>query len=169
MRPFSVKRISESKNTLLLGRADWHLRANGLVITYLLAALISGIFRKGSEDGGPDWLTIHLLLLGAVTNAIVTWSDHFVSALLWARSQNRARQMRIISVLNIGIVGVLISVSRHLQWLVIISASLIIFVIAFYLRGMTILIKRSLNQRFKGVIAFYHFPGLLFIVGFFLG
>jgi nitrite reductase (NO-forming) len=166
---FSVKRSSGGKNTLLLGRADWHLRANALVIAYLLAALLSGIFQKGTVGGAPAWLTVHLLLLGAVTNAIVTWSDHFVSALLWAPSQNRVRQMKIISFLNIGIVGVLISVSRHLQWVVIISATLIAVVIAFYLRGMATLIRRSLNQRFKGVIAFYQFAGLLIIVGIFLG
>ena len=83
---YSVMRNGEVKGTLLLSRSDWHMRANGLVISYLLAALVSGIYRKGSEGGEPAWLTIHLLLLGAVTNAIVTWSDHFASALLWARS-----------------------------------------------------------------------------------
>jgi nitrite reductase (NO-forming) len=165
----SVKRSSDAKNTLLLGRADWHLRANALVIAYLLTALASAIFVKGSERSEPAWLTVHLLLLGAVTNAIVTWSDHFVSALLWARTQNRTRQMRIILLLNVGIIGVLISVSCRLQWLVIISAGLIIFVIAFYLRGMTTLIKRSLNKRYKEVIAFYQFAGLMIIVGIFLG
>jgi nitrite reductase (NO-forming) len=165
----SVKRSSDGENTLLLGRADWHLRANALVIAYLLAALTSGIFQKGTEGGEPAWLTVHLLLLGAVTNAIVTWSDHFVSALLWARTQNRTRQMRIISLLNIGIIGVLISVSRHIQWLVIMCATLIVVVIAFYLQGMASLIKRSLNKRFKGVIAFYQFAGLMILVGIFLG
>ncbi len=159
----------QKKNTLLLGRADWHLRANALVILYLVAALISGVIQKGGEGGEPAWLTVHLLLLGAVTNAIVTWSDHFVSALLWARSRNRKRQMTIISVLNIGIIGVLFSVSLHIQWLVVTSASLIGGVIAYYLRGMTSLIKKSLNKRFKGVIAFYQFAGLMILVGIVLG
>lgn len=157
------------KNTLLLGRADWHLRANAVVILYLIAALISGIFQKGSEGGEPAWLTVHLLLLGAVSNAIVTWSDHFVSALLWARSQNRRRQMVIILLLNIGIVGVLFSVSLHIQWLVISCASLIGGVITYYLRGMASLIRKSLNRRFKGVIAFYQFAGLMILIGIVLG
>lgn len=159
----------EKKNTLLLGRADWHMRANAFVILYLLAALVSGLIQRGSEGGEPAWLTVHILLLGAVTNAIVTWSDHFVSALLWARSQNRTRQMTIISLLNLGIVGVLFSVSLHIQWLVIACASLIGGVIAYYLRGMATLIKKSLNKRFKGVIAFYQFAGLMILVGIVLG
>lgn len=159
----------EKKNTLLLGRADWHMRANAFVIVYLLAALISGVLQRNTEGGEPAWLTIHLLLLGAVTNAIVTWSDHFVSALLWARSQDRTRQMRIIFFLNVGIVGVLVSVSHHVQWLVIASGSLIGGVIVYYLRGMAGLIKRSLNKRFKGVVAFYQFAGLMILIGIILG
>lgn len=157
------------KNTLLLGRADWHFRANALVIAYLLAALVSAIFQKGSDGGTPAWLTIHLLLLGAVTNAIVTWSDHFVSALLWARSQNRTRQMSVISLLNLGIVGVLISVSLHIQWLVYASATLVGGAVIYYLSGMASLIRKSLNKKFKGIIAFYQFAGLSILIGIALG
>lgn len=159
----------EKNNTLLLGRADWHMRANAVVILYLVAALIFGIFQKTSEGGEPAWLTVHLLLLGAVTNAIVTWSDHFVSALLWARSQDRSRQMTIISLLNIGIVGVLVSVSKHAHVILILSALLMAGVIAYYLRGITGLIKGSLNKKFKGVVAFYQLAALMILVGMTLG
>ncbi len=157
------------KNTLLLGRADWHMRANAVVILYLIAALIFGIFQKASEGGEPAWLTVHLLLLGAVTNAIVTWSDHFVSALLWARSQNRSRQRTIISLLNVGIVGVLFSVSKHAHVILILSALMMVGVIAFYLRGITGLVKASLNKRFKGVVAFYQAAAFMILAGMTLG
>ena len=157
------------KNTLLMGRADWHMRANAFVILYLIAALVFGVFQKTSEGGEPTWLTVHLLLLGAVTNAIVTWSDHFVSALLWARSQNRTRQMTIISLLNLGIVGVLFSVSRNDHALLVLSGLLMAGVIAYYLRGITTLIKHSLNKRFKGVIAYYQLAALMILVGMTLG
>ncbi len=159
----------EKKNTLLLGRADWHMRANAVVIFYLIAALLFGVFQKTSEGGEPTWLTVHLLLLGAVTNAIVTWSDHFVSALLWARSQNRTRQMTIISLLNLGIVGVLFSVSKHVHVLLILSALLMAGAIVYYLRGIATLLKHSLNKRFKGVVAFYQLAALMILVGITLG
>jgi nitrite reductase (NO-forming) len=157
------------KNTLLLGRADWHMHANAFVILYLFAALFFGLIQKSEEGGEPTWLTVHLLLLGAVTNAIVTWSNHFVSALLWTRSQNRARQLTIISSLNLGIVGVLLSVSQKIHWLVIASASLMAGVIVYYLLEMVVLIKASINKKFKGVIAFYQMAGLMFLVGIGLG
>jgi nitrite reductase (NO-forming) len=162
-------RDQKKKNTLLLGRADWHMRANAFVVLYLVAALLFGVFQRTEEGGEPTWLTVHLLLLGAVTNAIITWSDHFVSALLWARSQNRTRQMTIISLINLGIVGVLFSISQHVHWLLIVSATLIAGVIAYYLRGITSLIKPSLNKRFKEVIAFYQLAALMILLGITLG
>lgn len=162
-------RDEAKKNTLLLGRADWHFRANALVIGYLLAAVISGFFRKGINAGTPAWLTVHLLLLGAVTNAIVTWSDHFVSSLLWARSQNRTRQMSVITLLNVGIIGVLFSVSARIHWLVFLTASLVGGVIIYYLYGMTSLMKKALNKKFKNVIAYYQCAGLMILIGIVLG
>jgi nitrite reductase (NO-forming) len=162
-------RDQKKKNTLLLGRADWHMRANAFVVLYLVAALLFGVFQRTEEGGEPTWLTVHLLLLGAVTNALITWSDHFVSALLWARSQNRTRQMTIISLINLGIVGVLFSISQHVHWLLIVSATLIAGVIAYYLRGITSLIKPSLNKRFKELIAFYQLAALMILLGITLG
>jgi nitrite reductase (NO-forming) len=148
-------RDQKKKNTLLLGRADWHMRANAFVVLYLVAALLFGVFQRTEEGGEP--------------NAIITWSDHFVSALLWARSQNRTRQMTIISLINLGIVGVLFSISQHVHWLLIVSATLIAGVIAYYLRGITSLIKPSLNKRFKEVIAFYQLAALMILLGITLG
>jgi nitrite reductase (NO-forming) len=152
-----------------MARADWHLRANVSVILYLLAALISGAIQRGEHNGQPPWLTVHLLLLGAVTNAIITWSDHFVSALLWTRSHNHNRQMSIILLLNVSIVGVLVSVSTHTDWLVVFFASLMVGTIIYFLQGISIAIKRSLNKRFIGVLRYYQFAALFIVVGTVLG
>lgn len=151
------------------GRANWHLRANTFVILYLLAALIAGATQENTEDGQPSWLTIHLLLLGAITNAIMTWSDHFVSALLWARSHDRRRQMTVIVSLNVGIIGVLIAVPAHIGWLIIVSATVISAIIIFYLHGIMIAVKQSLNKKFADIIHYYQSAGLLILVGIVLG
>ena len=152
-----------------LGRADWHLRANASVIFYLVAALISGALQRGEHNGQPPWLTVHLLLLGAVTNAIITWSDHFVSALLWTRSQNHNRQMAVIVLLNISIVGVLVSVSTYMKWLIIFFASLMVGTIIYFLQGISIAIKRSLNKRFIDLLRYYQFASLFLLIGITLG
>ena len=53
-------------------RRSWQLRANAVVLAYVLAAVVV----LAADGLVPDqrWLAIHLLLLGAVTNAVVTWS-----------------------------------------------------------------------------------------------
>ena len=151
------------------GRADWHLRANASVIIYLLAGLGSGVLQRGGQNNQPPWLTVHLLLLGAVTNAIVTWSDHFISALLWTRPQNHTRQMAVLVLLNIGIIGVLISVSTHTNWLIIFSASLMICTMIFYLRGISNFIRKSLNKRFIELLRYYQCAAFFLLVGITLG
>ena len=151
------------------GRADWHLRANAFVLVYLAAALLFEILRRTGTDAEPDWLTIHLLLLGAITNAILTWSDHFVGALLWSRSHDHRRQLAITVLLNLGILGVLLGVSIDSSWLIIVAATLISVIVLLHLRGISILVKQSLNQRFVGVIRYYQFAGLCILVGIILG
>jgi len=151
------------------GRADWHFRSNIVVILYLLAALLTGIIQGSGGDSKPSWLVIHLLLLGATSNAIVTWSEHFVGALLWARSHDRHRQMTMMILINGGIIGVLVAVPAHIGWLIMTSATLVGAVIIFYLRGITLLVKQSLNKRFVPVIRYYQSAALFLLIGILLG
>lgn len=60
-------------------RARWHLRANLVVAAWLVAAAIVVLAHRGI-DAAP-WLMVHLLMLGAVTAAILIWSAHFTQAL----------------------------------------------------------------------------------------
>ena len=56
------------------GRASWHARTNAIVVGYLGATVLAlPIQAWGAAHG---WLVIHLSLLGAVTNAIITWRRH---------------------------------------------------------------------------------------------
>ena len=136
---------------------------------YLLAALISGVVNSLAVEKKLSWLTVHLLLLGAVTNAILTWSEHFVGALLWSRPVSRIRQISIVLVLNAGILGVLAGVSMDLDWLVVVSGIAIAFITAFYLRGVNRLIKGSINKKFVGVIRYYQVAGISIFFGIYFG
>jgi nitrite reductase (NO-forming) len=153
----------------LVGRADWHLRANLVVIAYLIAALFAAFDSRNNGGIKPSWLAIHLLLLGATSNAILTWSDHFVGALLWARPPRRRRQMAYLVFLNGGILGILVGVPTHVPGLVISSATVIGLLIILYLRAISLAIKRSLNRRFVPVIHYYQSAAILILVGILLG
>src|SRR5690625_7527079 len=70
----------------MMKRSAWHIRANAVVGFWLVAAaVIAVIHRFVPED---MWLMIHLVLLGAVSTAILIWSQHFAQTLL--RSPNLA-------------------------------------------------------------------------------
>ncbi|MDC7120109.1 multicopper oxidase domain-containing protein [Cellulomonas fimi] len=63
-----------------MNRASWHLRANALVGAWLVAAVAATVVHR-SVPAAP-WLMVHLLLLGAVSTAILVWSQHFADTLL---------------------------------------------------------------------------------------
>lgn len=56
-------------------RSHWHLRANAVVLGWLLAGAVVAIYHRGIPDA--RLLMTHLLLLGAVSAAILIWSAHF--------------------------------------------------------------------------------------------
>jgi hypothetical protein len=61
-------------------RARRHLLVAGFVLAYLAAGGV--VLALGERVVGGGWLALHLVLLGAATNAIVVWSEHFAAALL---------------------------------------------------------------------------------------
>jgi nitrite reductase (NO-forming) len=53
-----------------------------LVLAYLAVGGVAALL--GDHLPGGAWLSLHLVLLGAVSNAIVSWSGYFTAALLHA-------------------------------------------------------------------------------------
>ena len=89
-------------------RAGRHLLVAAFVLGYLAAGGV--VLALGDRVTGGGWLALHLVLLGAATNAIVVWSEHFAAALLRAPPVGeRAATVRALA-LNLGIVAVLAGV-----------------------------------------------------------
>ncbi|KAE8765103.1 multicopper oxidase domain-containing protein [Georgenia thermotolerans] len=63
-----------------MDRRTWHVRANAVVVAWLLAAAVAAVVHRFLPES--TWLLTHLLLLGAVTSAILVWSSHFADTLL---------------------------------------------------------------------------------------
>ena len=90
-------------------RDAWHLRANAPTFAYLLAAVVVAASQAYVSDA--DWLIVHLLALGAASNAILVWSAHFTQTLLRLPASVGRRSLVVrIAVLNVGIVLVLLDV-----------------------------------------------------------
>lgn len=63
-------------------RAPRQLMVAAFVLAYLAAGGV--VLALGQRIPGGGWLALHLVLLGAATNAIVVWSEYFAAALLRA-------------------------------------------------------------------------------------
>jgi nitrite reductase (NO-forming) len=88
------------------GRARWHRRTGILPLAYLAGIAAVGLAHPFLAQW--RWLAIHLLLLGAVTNAILFWSAHFSAAILRTPAPATRRGDAIwLGVLNAGVLTVL--------------------------------------------------------------
>jgi nitrite reductase (NO-forming) len=62
------------------GRARRHRRAGAVPLAYLAGVVVVGFAHPYLPQW--RWLPVHLPLLGAATNPIVVWSNHFAAAVL---------------------------------------------------------------------------------------
>jgi nitrite reductase (NO-forming) len=92
--------------TALRDRTRWHLGANAPVAAWLAAVFAVSLVRRYVPES--PWLLVHLLLLGAVTNAIFVWSAHFADALLRRRATAGSRRWQAARMvaLNVGVLTV---------------------------------------------------------------
>lgn len=104
------------------------------------------------------WLLVHLLLLGAVTNAIVVWSNHFAIAVLRAPAPaNRRGEAVRLATLNAGIVGVLAGGSGEGGWRwVAVAGSVVVFAaVLAHLIVLAMRLRRTLPAPFVVTVHYY--------------
>ncbi len=63
-----------------MNRRRWYLVMNSIVAFWLILAAVAVVSHRFIPQG--PWLMVHLLLLGAVSTAILIWSQHFADTLL---------------------------------------------------------------------------------------
>lgn len=90
--------------------------ANVVVLCWL--AVAAGLLVAHSTLGISSWVALHALLLGAVTNAIVIWSEHFAEAFCRMPSPPSRRLAFGLTALNTLVVAVLVGVSTDTAVLV---------------------------------------------------
>ncbi|WIN00159.1 hypothetical protein ACTOB_003847 [Actinoplanes oblitus] len=136
------------------GRAGWHRRAALLPVGYL-GALVVLAFAHPFVPAWR-WLAIHLLLLGAVTNAIVVWSAHFTAAVLHvpAPAHHRGEILRLV-VLNAGVIAVFIGGGGDQPWVGVGGAVAVFAAIAAHLGWLTARLRSALPARFVVTVRYY--------------
>ncbi len=148
-------------------RASWHALANAVVLAWLALAGVAALTHVRLP--APEWLAIHVFLLGAVTNAIVTWTEHFAIALL--RHSEPAPWVRPVrlAALNTGVLSVLYGGSYGPVHLGVAGAVIVVGVVGWHVGILAAWTRRALGGRFAHVVAWYICAGVALVAGGTLG
>ncbi|HQR28042.1 MAG TPA: copper oxidase, partial [Nocardioides sp.] len=139
------------------------------VVVWLLAALVVGLVHPFVP--APRWLMIHLLLLGAVTNAIVVWSRYFTDAVLHARPapDDRQVQTRRLGVLNAGVLAVVVGVPGGWWPVTLVGAVLVVAAVGWHALALVAQLRLALPARFGSTVRYYVAASGCLVVGAGLG
>ena len=125
-----------------------------MVAVYLLAAAVGGVAHRLVPV--PEWLALHLLVLGAATNAVFVWSRFFAEALLHARPGSARLALARLVILNAGAAAVLAGVSGGLAPLAVAGAVLVVSAVIAHVAS---LVRMAYSSPLAGplaVVAWYY-------------
>jgi nitrite reductase (NO-forming) len=149
-------------------RGFWPLR-DVPVVLWLLAVVAVALAHPLVP--APRWLLIHLLLLGAVTHAILVWSRFFADALLHTRPRpgdRRVQSVRLL-VLNAGVVVVLTGVVSDAWPVAALGAGAVGTAVVWHGVSLLLQLRRALPSRFGATVRYYVAAAALLPVGLVLG
>ncbi|ADT99454.1 multicopper oxidase domain-containing protein [Mycolicibacterium gilvum] len=149
-------------------RSSWHLRAGSVVLGWLVALVMAAIAHP--YIALSNWLLIHLLGLGAASNAILIWSRHFADALL-RRSPDPPYPGQVIRLLafNIGAVTVITGMLGGWWPVVLAGGVLVAAVAAVHAGDLMRFLRAALPARFSITVHYYVAAAACLAVGAGLG
>ena len=148
-------------------RARRHLLVAGFVVAYLATGGMT--LALGDRITSVSWLAVHLVLLGAATNAIVVWSEHFAAALLRAAPVSERTATARTLALNLGVLAVLGGVQASRPVLTAAGAWLVGAVVLAHAIGLGARIGRALTGPLAGTVWFYVAASAALLAGMGLG
>lgn len=148
-------------------RASWHRRVGLVPLTYLAAIIVVAFVHPFLAEG--VWFLVHLLLLGAATNAILIWSSHFSDAVLRTRADSKRGETTRLAVLNAGVLAVLAAGILSQAWVGVGGATLVFAAALGHLVSLAVRLRRALPARFGMTVHFYLAATAALLVGIPLG
>jgi hypothetical protein len=146
------------------GRAGWHRRTALLPLGYLAGIVVVGFGHPFLPSW--RWLAIHLLLLGAVSNAILLWSAHFTAAVLRvsAPASRRGEAVRL-ALMNLGVLGVLTAGTVGPARLGVAGATAVFVAVAAHLVWLVRQLRAALPARFAVTVHYYLAAAIALLTG----
>ncbi|MGW7133517.1 multicopper oxidase domain-containing protein [Streptomyces bobili] len=144
-----------------------HLRAHVLVVAWLGLALVT----VAGQESLPvaRWLAVHMFLLGAVTTAILIWSEHFAVALLHAKIPDERWSTVRLATANLSVAGLLLGVWAARPLLTAVAAVSLVAAALAHLLMLVRLGRGALGGRLKPIVSYYRAAMAALIVGAVLG
>ncbi len=149
-------------------RAAWHLRVNAVVAVWLLLFAVAASAHPFVPQA--RWLLVHLLLLGAVSNAVVIWSGHFAASVLRLPESDRGAPAAFrLAVLNAGAVAVMAGMATGSWPAVLAGGTAVGAAVTVHAVRLAGLARRALPGRFAMTVRYYVAAAALLPVGAALG
>ncbi len=147
-----------------VGRRRSRLRDLPL-IGWLAAAVVIAVAHRGLPDA--NWLMLHLVLLGALTHAIVVWSFHFAQTLLRSPASEieAARHNQRLGLLTLGAAAVLIGVPTTWWPLTLVGGLLVAGAVGWHGLVLWGMMRRALPARFRVTVRYYLGAAASLLVG----
>ncbi|MEU3764920.1 multicopper oxidase domain-containing protein [Amycolatopsis keratiniphila] len=137
--------------------------ANAVVLGWLAVAVILSAAHE--VLGLPSWVALHALLLGAVTNAIVIWSEHFVVTLCRAPAPPARRVAAGLIALNLSVVTVLAGVTTDVVFVTGAGAAGICVIATVHAVSLLRTHRKALQRRFGHLVGFYASASVALLAG----
>ncbi len=151
-----------------MSRKSWYLLMNGLVALWLVAAAVIVIAHRMVPNG--SWLMVHLLLLGAVSAAILVWSQHFADTLL-RRPAPGGRPFHGARLLGHTVgAGLVVAGMVSSTWLLVLIGGIIVGLVALaHVISLSLQGRGGLPARFAPLVRYYLAAGVALVIGIGLG
>ncbi|GAA3931244.1 multicopper oxidase domain-containing protein [Microbacterium soli] len=149
-------------------RGFWPIR-DIPTLAWLLLTVVAAIGHRALPM--PGWLMLHLLLLGAVTHAILTWSQFFSFALLRSKSTDADRRTQTYRLIlsNAGSAAVIAGVLSGIWPVTIAGAASLIAAVVWHGISLVRRARGSMPGRFGRTIRYYVASAALLTIGAALG
>jgi len=147
-----------------MNRTSWHVRANAVVVAWLVALVVVTLVHPFITWSG--WLLVHLLGLGALSNAILIWSWHFTAALVRLSDDVMRRgQVPRLVLFNAGAVVVMAGVVSASPPAVLAGGVTVALVAVGHATALWRRMRAALPSRFRLTVRYYVAAGACLPVG----
>ncbi len=151
-----------------MSRRNWYLLTNSVILLWIVLTVVAVTIHRFVNQ--PMWLMVHVPLLGAVTAAILIWSQHFADTLL--RRAAPAGRIGLGVRLGLHTAGAAAIVAGMLTGVVPLTVAGAIAVATAIIAHAVILwlqMRHALPARFAPLVRYYVAAALVFLAGIAIG